>query len=170
MRGLTSFTSTTGHYFSWWNLKSPLTHIKTNKRSTVEQQSNVWGTYPSYHAINAQVLTYKGWSEVDSHCCPSLIHPRAGKSGLCAVGVLPLAPWCELCFSEVSTHSAFSVSVWVQWKRHLFGPGTLVPSREGGMLWQVCPAGSTGVVVVHYNHGQGSLTQAYILKVTVVVL
>lgn len=109
--------------------------------------------------LNAHVLTYKGWSELDPHCCPSLIHP----SGLCAFGVLLLAPCCELCFSEVSTPSALSVSVQVSGKRHLLGPGTLVPSREGGMLWQVWPAGPVGTVV-HYNDGQGSLTQAYILK------
>lgn len=65
--------------------------------------------------------------------------------------------------SEVSTHSALSVSVQVQRNRHLFRPGTLVPSREGGMLWQVWQAVPAGTVV-HYNHGQGSLTQAYILK------
>lgn len=159
--GLTSFTSTIGHYFSWWNLETPLTHIKTNHCRTAV------GRLALTMQLNAHVLTYKGWGGVDSHCCPSPIHPRAGKSGLCAFGVLLLAPWCELCFSEVSTYSELSVSVQVQGKRHLFGPGTLVPSREGGMLWQVWPAGPAGAVV-HYNHGQGSLTQAYMLKEVII--
>lgn len=145
MHGLTCFTSTIGHYFSWWNLETPLTRIKTNKRTTVKNSSLMFEAHiPLTMQLNAHVLIYKGGSGVDFHCCPSLIHPRAGKSGLCAFGVVLLAPGCELCFFEVSTHSALPVSVQVQGKRYFFGPGTIVPSREGGMLWQVWPAGPAG--------------------------